>query len=813
MRHFAFLGLVLCGVAGAASADEIVLPAQVVERGRPLDILYRLPSPGPARGTLRIEWTDAVGRVVERRMVPFELKGAAEVRFRLDTSRALTTWNRLEVHRAGAAAAASFIVSPPPADWRDFPVIMWQAQTPQAYATLRRNGIAAGALGANRTPPFTPPQEALDNLLRSGMRYYVENIATDFYSAYHRWFPDRAVNWRFLELQQRYRQDRDEAAAFRRDPSLSDPQWLATIDDRLAATVALHRADRPLFYNLADEAGIADLAAYWDFDVSEPSLAGFREWLRTDYPDLAALNAEWGTEFARWDDVTPATTPAAMRRSDGNFAAWADFKAWMDVAFARALAAGRDRIHAADPSALAGLEGVQVPGWGGYDYALLADAVDVMELDDRNFGLVLALNPRLRLLSVSSGGGRAEARHVWRAWLRGARGLILWDDKQEFVRADGTLGPSGRDAMPYLRALSDGLGALVSHSERQTDPVAILYSPASLRTQWMLDWKDKGDAWIERGSEAEGGDDNTVRAAMSGYRDAIERLGLQPSFVTPDAVEAGALDGARVRVLVLPHAVALSDAAIGMIRRFVAAGGTIVADVEPSLFDQHSRRRDAPPLQDLVPPDTLMSAPSTPAALEPFRAVLAAHGVTPAVALADASGAPTTDVEMHRFRDGGVTILALQRVAGGAAAPQPISLTLPSASVVYDLRARRSLGRQRELRLALDPFEPTLLALADRELPRPSLQVEASVARGETAMLRIGVPRPSGAAFQPLHVEIEDPFGKRVAWYSGNVAASTGTVSRPLPLALNDPIGVWRIGVTDVLSGQTTVMPLTVRPR
>ena len=73
-------------------------------------------------------------------------------------------------------------------------------------------------------------------------------------------------------------------------------------------------------------------------------------------------------------------TDAALRGADGNFAAWADFKAWMDAAFARAVRAGTDAVHAADPAARAGLEGAQIPGWGGYDYTRLADAVDVMEI-------------------------------------------------------------------------------------------------------------------------------------------------------------------------------------------------------------------------------------------------------------------------------------------------------------------------------------------------------------------------------------------------------------------------------------------------
>ena len=81
--------------------------------------------------------------------------------------------------------------------------------------------------------------------------------------------------------------------------------------------------------------------------------------------------------------MVPDTTDAALARAGENFSAWADFKAWMDVAFADAVRAGTDAVHAAGADALAGIEGAQPPGWGGYDYALLAPAVDVMEMYGR----------------------------------------------------------------------------------------------------------------------------------------------------------------------------------------------------------------------------------------------------------------------------------------------------------------------------------------------------------------------------------------------------------------------------------------------
>src|SRR5207302_1155972 len=131
-----------------------------------------------------------------------------------------------------------------------------------------------------------------------------------------------------------------------REPSLSDPAWLARIRDRVTDVVHSYHPYRSLYFSLGDEMGVAELASAWDFDLGPQSLREMRIWLKAEYGTLAALNEQWGTEFNNWDVVVPMTTRDAVTRSDDNFSAWADFKAWMDVAFARALRTGTDAVHA-----------------------------------------------------------------------------------------------------------------------------------------------------------------------------------------------------------------------------------------------------------------------------------------------------------------------------------------------------------------------------------------------------------------------------------------------------------------------------------
>ena len=518
-----------------------------------------------------------------------------------------------------------------------------------------------------------------------------------------------------------------------------------------------------------------------------------------------------------------------MQRGDENFAAWADFKAWMDAAFAHALAAGRDAVHAADPHAYAAIEGAQVPGWGGYDYSLLTRAVDAMEIYDAgdNVAIAHSLAPALPLLTTSFSAGPAEESRIWREVLGGVRGIVLWDEKGEFVQADGSLGPRAEQAA-YFHALRGGVGALLAASAPHWDEIAILYSPASMRTQWMLDWRTKGDAWIERGSEAEGEDlHNTVRAATHAFLANFQHLGLAPRFVTPDDIVAGKLAARHDRLLILPHAIALSADAARAIRRFVAGGGIVMADTEPGLFDEHSRALAHGQLADLFHAPAAAAAAAAPrrgqgqiitftplladaGSLAALRTVLAKARLRPAIGVATPDGAPAGDVVLHRFDDGAVTILGVARDYAEGASPERIVLTLPHPSYAYDLLSQRSLGRSARFEITLDPVRPALIALAERPLAPPAIAGPARARRG--AALSFGIAAAGPRTTHVFHVAVTDPGGKPRLDYAKNVAAPGGVARFTLALAENDPAGTWRLAISDAASGATVERVLDVAP-
>jgi hypothetical protein len=368
--------LIFCATLamGSLSAGELILPSAALERDRPVTVIYKFAHQATGKGELRIRWTDVYGRLVEDCSLPVELTDENEIRFPLDLRRAVAMQNTLLVHfsfhgidkkgredRRDEDAQIAFIARPPDAKWWDYMIIMWQDGTAEHFRRLEDLGVNAGKSSehSNAVP---------EALLQDNLRWYVENMATDFYSPYHIYRPDRSYDYAFFQARDLYRKDFSSKEGLKRHPSLSDLGWLDKIRQRLVESAGVYSPYRPIFYNLADESGIASLAGFWDFDFSDHSLDGMRDWLKNRYGTLAALNREWGTKFDDWELVTPDTTRDAMKRADQNYSSWGDFKEWMDIAFAHALKVGVDAIHSVDPHALVGIEGAQMPGWGGYDY-------------------------------------------------------------------------------------------------------------------------------------------------------------------------------------------------------------------------------------------------------------------------------------------------------------------------------------------------------------------------------------------------------------------------------------------------------------
>ena len=798
-------------LAGPVLADEVQLPATALDPTGPVIALWR-PS-APVSGELQLDWTEAGGRLVERHRIKLA-EPQAEIAVRLDLRRARMPANQITARfrpagsGAETQAEARFFIRPAPG-WRQYQVILWQDRPAAGLSGLHRLGITGTKL---LHPLSQDGRDGAERRMAAGLRWYTENLATDFYAPYHRWMPGRPVTWLFDQTKARQQRNPDDLTVFHRQPSLSDPAWLATIEARLAEVARSQALYRPLFHNLADESGIADLAAAWDFDLSPSSLEGMRIWLKERHGSLATLNRVWGTDFPTWNAVTPFLTRDALR-SDAAVPSWMEFKAWMDVAFARAVRAGANAIHRGDPEALAALAGAQAPGWGGYDYGQLAPAVDAMEIYGLGNAIEIArsLNPDLRVLVTCFGGDAAEQHRLWQAWLLGARGTIIWDEDGSVAGPDGRPGPRGALFAPIWREQTGALGAQLLEAQSLPGQVAILYSQASFRMTWLLDRRPDGDAWVGRDAEAEGAD-NPWRGAMRRAARALAGLGAQPRWITPEVLSAGELTRDGTRLLVLPHSIALSNEEVAAVRGFAEAGGLILADAPPGERDALGRRRNAAPFADLVTtrrlrfPESLRAEKVPP---EEMAALLAEAGVHPPLALLDATGRPAADLDIRLFRSGGMMIAGIQR-QDGVEGERPVELRLPGRLWVRSMRTGAPATLTDRLVLQLGPIEPVLLALSASPLPAPTLSGPAQAALGDLVTFHLGLDGAPSAAAHFVRLDVVDPTGQAVPAASGTVRVPPGGSLWHLPLAPGDMPGQWQVRATDVVSGQAAVAILQV---
>ncbi len=848
--------------ATAASGDqpgpyELTLPSTTLSRTGMVPVVVHLSHGFTGHATLHIHWTDSLGRVVEDRTVADDLFDGFTVSFRIDLSRALAMENKLHVDvtldgknikgepvKKQETAEASFVSRPPFTGWKDYVIMMWQPYPANLIPELKKLGVN-GATYSSRSKGLP------DFLIDTNTRWYAESLATDYYSEYHRYYGDRNNGWSFIKAKQLYKEDPTSLAAFKRHPSFWDPYWRKMVHDRGVATAQRFAPYRPYFYSLADESGIAELEAQWDFDFSDESLVPMRRWLRDQYGSLGALNQEWGTHFTDWNLVMPLTTNQAMKQPGDNFSQWADFKEWMDISYADALKMGADAIHEVDPHAYVAVGGGQMPGWGGYDYARMTKALTAIEPYDiaRSVDIVHSLNPAMPILSTGFATGPREKQRVWYELFHGNRGLIIWDQDEKYIQKDGQPSAIGKQAGEYYKEVRNGEGALIINSHLVNNLIAVHYSQPSMRTQWMIERRPDGDAWMSRSPQYERSNNNFMRLRES-WADLIEDQGLQPDFVSYMQVANGDLLKRGFHVLVLLESSSLSQAEANAIREFVAAGGVAIADEVPGTYDEHSRKLPQSSLADLFGEPqtgqvTVRTFGSGKAILlntdiagyltnrlegkegpthQLIQNLLRSNGVDPQFAVEDSKGHNVVGIDAHVYANGGVRVVALasnpQLRVNELGPPDfrsnerfvkstTVHLHLPNLMYVYDIRARKAMGQKKELTLTVDPYDPTILVTSDTPLPEMQVSVPEKAQRGSAVNIAVRAA-PAQAEVSIFHVDVRDPQGNLVIYYSGNLIAKEGSGVKSIPLASNDMPGKWTVVVRDVLSGQEITHTLNV---
>jgi len=427
--------------------------------------------------------------------------------------------------------------------------------------------------------------------LQHGLGFYVENIhRIGFLHEAHKVYQ---ADW------DGYTKTRDKRFLIRK-PCLHDPAYLEQAKEIFQRTARQYADSRPVLYDIGDECSITSFASPMDYCFSDLTLARFRDWLRQQYGALARLNAEWETDFPSWEEVAPMTTYEIKDREktgSENYAPWADHRTFMDITYASTVQQFRRWLHEADPKTPVGLEGTQMPAaFGGYDLWRLSQALDWVEPYDIGgsqamFRSFLPAGTPI-YATIFEHDARPASRRLWHLLLNGDRGAIIWcsSDWFDYKSADLTPKPWVAGMAELFAELRGPTAKAIMEARRDRAQIAILYSHPSVQAGWMIDSRVDGDTWPRRFSSYES-EHSMVTAVRQAWMKLIQDLGLQYDFVSSQQVIDGKLPSLGYRVLVLPESLALGDAEAEQIKAFVRAGGSVIADFLPGVFDQHCKRR------------------------------------------------------------------------------------------------------------------------------------------------------------------------------------------------------------------------------
>jgi len=375
----------------------------------------------------------------------------------------------------------------------------------------------------------------------------------------------------------------------------------------LRANIDSAKGSSVVGYSFDDEISTGSFCSPIETDGSPASVAAYRKYLEQLYPAIEKLNAQYGTSFRSFDEVSPQSyeafrnqlAPETLGRV--NLSAWCDWRSFMDTQFADTLKELTRYANSLDPATPAGFVGGQSPNaFGGYDYRKLCGAVQWMEAYDiggsneilRSFWT--QKRPHVQTY-FSSKNPKLDSWFLWYYLCHGNRGVIGWPD--------GWF--NNGKAADYIAACADTykevqgpVSRKIIDAEFVHDPVAIYYSHPSIQVTWALDVVSHRGTWPNRMSSMDNSisTSNLTRVA---WLKSLEDVGVQAKFIHQDQLLGGVLQKEGYKVLLLNRVLCLSDAEAAAIRAFSAKGGTVIADHLCGVFDEHGKAREKGALDDV----------------------------------------------------------------------------------------------------------------------------------------------------------------------------------------------------------------------
>jgi len=212
----------------------------------------------------------------------------------------------------------------------------------------------------------------------------------------------------------------------------------------------------------------------------------------------------------------------------------------------------------------------------------------------------------------------------------------------------------------------------------------------------------------------------------------------------------------------------------------------------------------------------------TTAAREVLQFLYDVAGVRGVIASASPQGKPLPLTETRVWRNGNALVFGMWRqmenawfnpkTGTTAGAPVSARVTLPARRHLYDLRARKYLGKANRIDTRLRWGRANFFLALPYEITGLNVDVAPAVPGPEeivTASISLAVPDGADERFA-VWTEVIAPGGDRPLWGRRVTLLENGTGQVQIRTAYNDLSGRWRLKATELFSGQSAEASWTV---
>lgn len=368
-------------------------------------------------------------------------------------------------------------------------------------------------------------------------------------------------------------------------PCLNDPEYRKQLAADLTKCAEQHLPfSSSSEFSMGDECHFA--AGDYELCFCPACTAFFHKFLEKEYQTVQAMNLEYGTQYAAFDEVRPITMNEAKKDIKLQ-PLWADFRRCMEDCWTGIFSYCDETIKKTAPGAGIGYEGsgelIRSP--------LVTDYYKIMQVMRLNNpynpgGFVPQAFADFAcpgtLLGLSWYGGYNSQRcaefqryFTWRVLFMGANSYWVYNNNPSAI--ESTVAPDlsfydfFRATLAELEEIRKGTGKLLMHAGRTDAETAILYSAPSVHASTLTENFPKMEQVL-----------NTM---LPLFEDAHVRFRI----ISREQLAGGELERGPFRVLWLPYVQALSRKEAAKIEAFVSNGGTAIADLRPGVRDEHGK--------------------------------------------------------------------------------------------------------------------------------------------------------------------------------------------------------------------------------